>query len=121
MKIALGKMAEVHLGGQHGGVAKLRPVVVIDGRIDFDHGDEVEVAVITTSNNDRNGVYIPVPWDPQGRCCTKLDSQSWACAHWIVLVPVEDLDINEYGYCPVSVIRTVREQVGVLRAARRSK
>ena len=98
------------MGRDGRGMAKPRPVIVIDDQIEHDLDSEVEVVVVTTTPDEPDGVYIPVPWHPTGRCCSHLLRESWACAHWVVRVSVRELDTNKYGYCgPVALKRVLAE------------
>jgi len=85
-------------------MTKPRPVIVIDDRINFDDDcSDVEVAVVTTTNDEPHGIYIDIPWHRQGIAGTRLRRRSWACAHWIERVPASELNIDQYGYCPLDL------------------
>lgn len=110
-------MAEVYLPGQHGGIVKPRPVIVIDDRVNFEPGDRVEVVVVTSGRSDPDGVYVDIPWsaDPHRRACTKLQVESRAAVHWIEHIPLEDLDINRYGYCGPGALKRILEAIASIQ------
>jgi len=109
-------MAEASLRGRRGdGVAKLRPVIVIDDRIEHGIDSEVEVVVVTHTPDEPDGVYIDVPFAANGNCCSKLGKASWACAHWVTRVHIGELDINKYGYCGPGALKRILAEVGKRR------
>jgi mRNA-degrading endonuclease toxin of MazEF toxin-antitoxin module len=91
------KVGRANLPGQHGGIYKLRPVVMIDDSKGFPPGSTVEVVVVTTTTDDKDGIYVELPWHPQGTASTKLRELSFANANWIVQVAVEELPESDGG------------------------
>ena len=112
MIVPQGKMGEVHLRGRNGGMVKARPVVVIEEPKDYLPGSTIEVVVITHSPDEPDGEYVPVPWQAQGRCSTRLCEESWAAVHWVERVCIEELNVNAFGSMKIRSLKTILEAIG---------
>ena len=101
----------VYPGGR--GTGKERPMIVTTRRADIIRTRQVFAVVCSTDFREPVGPdEVRLPFDPQGRCITKLKQDTVAVCIWTTPLPVEQIRMTS-GLVPTALLREICEKAGI--------